>query len=485
MITEAKKMKHPSMKLISALVVFSMACSVANAQDDGDAWSKKKSSWLLLTQAERGQVRNFAEDYKSYLNVARTALGSTREVIRRAKATGFAELTDPKQIRSGARLIISNRDRSLILAVIGAQPIIDGSHVIGTHHDSPHIDLKGRPIYSASGFALFKTIYYGGIKKYQWANIPLALTGRVDTTDGRTIDISIGLKPSDAVFVIPDNAPHSDRELRTRTYTEVLKGEELDPVAGSIPGERSSVAAEVANELATTYNIKEEDLVSAELALVPATNPADVGIDRGLVGAYGQDDRLSSYCAATAILNLKDTPKFTAMAYLSNFEEEGSVNNTGAGSQFLNATFAQLIGAQKGASYNDLDLRRALRNSQVISADANDGINPIFPSTSEATNAARLGYGVAIKLYGGGFNATSEYTAKIRALMDKNGIPWQTHTYKVDGAGGGTIGGFMSREDMEVIDLGVPLLSMHAPYEMSSKVDVWNFYRTMTAFYLQ
>jgi aspartyl aminopeptidase len=237
--------------------------------------------------------------------------------------------------------------------------------------------------------------------------------------------------------------------------------------------------------LTSTYKIKEEDLVSAELSLVPATHPADVGFDRGLIGSYGQDDRVSSYCAARAIIDMKGTPKFTAMAYLSNFEEVGSVNNTGAGSEFLNSTFARLIGAQRGAAYNDLDLRRALHNSQVISADATDSLNPIFPSSSEPTNAARLGYGVAIKLYGEGFDPPSEFTAKIRALLDRNCIPWQTHMYKVDVGGGGTIGGFMSREDMEVIDFGVPLLSMHSPYEMSSKVDVWNFYRTMSVFYTQ
>jgi aspartyl aminopeptidase len=472
--------------LVLALLFVSICGSVAIAQDDGDgAWAKKKSAWLLLAPEQRDQVKDFAEDYKAYLNVARTALGSTREVIRRAKAAGFSEFTDNKQIKPGARLIVSNRDRGLVLVVIGSEPIVDGSHVVGTHHDSPHIDLKGRPIYPAHGFALFKTIYYGGIKKYQWANIPLALTGRIDTTDGRTIDVSIGLNPGDPVFVIPDNAPHSDSELRNRTYEDVIKGEELDPVAGSIPGEKDSVAAEVASALATKYKITEEDLVSAELALVPVANPADVGIDRGLVGAYGQDDRLSSFCAARAVMDVKGTPKYSAFAYLSNFEEEGSVNNTGAGSQFLSSTFARLIGAQRGASYSDLDLRRTLRNSQAISADANDGVNPIFPNTSERSNAARLGYGVTIKLYGGAFNGTSEYTAHLRGLMDKNGIPWQTHTYKVDVGGGGTIGRFMSREDMEVIDMGVPLLSMHAPYEMSSKVDVWNFYRTMSAFYLQ
>jgi aspartyl aminopeptidase len=470
--------------LLATFIAFVAVCATAaSAQDEGDAWGKKKSSWLLLTPAERTQVQEFSEDYKGYLNIARTALGSTREVIRRARAAGFTEFTKPEQVKPGARLIIPNRERSVIFAVIGSDPIVDGSRVVGTHQDSPHIELKGRPIYPAGGFALFKTKYYGGIKKYQWSNLPLALVGRIDTTDGRTIDVSIGLNPGEPVFVIPDEAPHSDTDMRSRTYTNVLQGEELDPVLGSIPGEKESVAVEVTQLLTNAYKIKEEDLVSAELSLVPAAHPADVGFDRGLVGAYGQDDRVSSYCAARAIIDLKGTPKFTALAYLSNFEEVGSVNNTGAGSQFLNSTFARLIGAQRGTSYNDLDLRRALHNSQVISADANDSLNPIFPSASEPTNAARLGFGVAIKLYGEGFDAPSEFTAKIRGLLDRNGIPWQTAGYKVDVGGGGTIGGFMSREDMEVIDFGVPLLSMHSPFEMSSKVDVWNFYRTMSVFY--
>lgn len=480
-----RKTKYVVVGSALLLAVFVKFALKVQAQDEGDAWSKKKSAWLLLSPADRTAAMDFGEDVKNFLNVARSALGSNREVSRRARGTGFTEFTKPEQVKPGARLIISNRDRSLILAVIGTDPIVDGSHVIGAHQDSPHIELKGRPIYPAGAFALFKTKYYGGIKKYQWSNLPLALIGRIDTTDGRTVDVSIGLNPGEPVFVIPDNAPHSDAELRSRTYTNVLQGEELDPVIGSIPGEKETVAVEVTQQLANTYKIKEEDLVSAELALVPAAHPADVGIDRGLIGAYGQDDRLSSFCAARAIMDLKGTPKLTALAYLSNFEEVGSVNNTGAGSQFLNSTIARLIGAQRGSAYNDLDLRKALHNSQVISADTNDGINPIFPFTQEGTNAARLGYGVTIKLYGEGFDASSEFTAKIRGLLDRNGIPWQTHTYKVDFGGGGTIGGFMSNQDMEVIDFGVPLLSMHSPYEMSSKADDWNYYRAMSVFYAQ
>ncbi|HEX4438807.1 MAG TPA: peptidase M18 [Thermoanaerobaculia bacterium] len=468
--------------LLPALLASTAVCP-AQDMKSGSVWENRKSAWAALKDGDRDRVTKFGEEYKAYLDTARTAETSTREVIRLAKAAGFSELKDGAAVKAGAKLYVNGRDRAVILVVVGTDPITSGSRVIGTHHDGPHIDLKARPIQSAGGYALFKTIYYGGIKKYQWANRPLALVGRVDTTDGKRIDVSIGLKDGDPVFVIPDNAPHSDKELRDRKYTEVFKGEELDPVAGSIPGADSSVTAAVMAAMASTYGIREEDFVSAELALVNAARPADVGFDRGLVGAFGQDDRLSSYCAVRAILDLQGTPKRTAVAYLSNFEEEGSVNNTGAASQFLNSTLARLIGAQRGSGYTDLDLRHALRASEVVSADTNDGINPIFPMTSEPTNAARLGWGVTIKRYGGGFDATSEYIAKVRRILDANGIPWQTQTPRVEVGGGGTIGGYLSKEDMEVIDMGVPLLSMHAPFEMSSKVDVWYFYRFMGAFF--
>ena len=459
-------------------------CSAAFSQD-ASVWATKKSSWLYLSADQRRDVFAFSESYKSYLRVSTTAYTSNREVIRQAKAAGFIEFSDPSQVKAGARLIFNNRDRAVILAAVGSEPMISGSRLIASHQDSPHIGLKGRPVVSAAGgnFALFKTVFYGGIKKYQWANLPLALVGRIDTTDGRTVEVSIGTNPADPVFVIPDAAPHSDTELRTRTYANVFSGEELNPVVGSIPGDRASVVAEVLRHITTAYNIKEEDFVSAELALVPALPPQDVGIDRGLLGAYGHDDRLSSYCAVRSLLDLKSTPRHTAMAFLTNFEEVGSGNNTGAQSEFLNTTYALLTSAQRGAGYTDLDMRRALRSAQVVSADTNDGINPIFPNTSEATNAARVGYGVTIKLYRGGFNANSEFTAKVRAILDKNGIPWQTQTPKVEVGGGGTIGGFMSTQEMDVIDLGVPLLSMHSTFEMASKVDIWNFYRFFLAFH--
>jgi aspartyl aminopeptidase len=475
-------------RLHQIAVVGFIVCAMLNPltfAQDGSVWTTKRSGWQLLTQAQRKEVFDFAESYKSYLRVARTAATSTKEILRLAKASGFVEFNESTPVKPGARLIFNSHDRALILAIIGSEPVSTGSRLVATHHDSPHIGLKGRPVIAAAGgnYALFKTIFYGGIKKYQWANVPLALLGRIDTTDGRTVEVSIGLKPEDPVFVIPDSAPHSDADLRTRTYTNVFAGEELNPVVGSIPGEKTSVIAETLQAITTMYNIKEEDFVSAELALVPAAQPSDVGVDRGLIGAYGQDDRLSTYCAARSLFDMKETPRLTALAYLSNFEEVGSGNNSGAASEFLNTTYAQIIAAQKGAGFNDLDLRKALKKSQVVSADTNDGVNPLFPQTSEASNAAKLGFGVTIKLYRGGFNANSEFTAKIRGILDKNSIPWQTQTPKVEVGGGGTIGGFMSTQEMDVIDLGVPLLSMHATYEMSSKVDVWNFYRFFSAFH--
>jgi aspartyl aminopeptidase len=472
-------------RVAGAVLCLALAAPSFRAEEPktGSVWDEKKSAWVRISAADREAALRFGEDYKRYLTVARSAATSTAEVVRVARAAGFAEFTEAAQVKPGARLLVNDRDRALILVVVGADPVAAGSRAIGTHHDSPHIDLKARPVYAANGFALFKTIYYGGIKKYQWANRPLALVGRIDTADGRRVDVELGLKPGDPVFAIPDNAPHSDKDLRERTYEKVFAGEELDPVAGSIPGAAESVTAQVLAALKSNYRIAEEDLVSAELQLVPAAAPADVGIDRGLVGGFGQDDRLSSYCAARAILDLQGTPRRTALAYLSNFEEVGSVNNTGAASQFLNSTYARLVAAERGKAYSDLDLREALRHAEAVSADCNDGVNPVFPQTSEPSNAARLGFGVTIKKYGAGFDANSEFIARIRALLDKNGIPWQTQTPRVEGYSGGTIGEYLSSQEMEVIDMGVPLLSMHSPFEMSSKADVWCFYRFMLAFY--
>ena len=466
------------------LCLFSASCfaQVKDAVTDSGKVAAK-SAWLAITPDERTQVFAFAEPFKDYLRHARSASLSEAELIRLAHAAGFADFTSPAQVTPGARLILSNRGRAALFAVIGSDPIESGSRMVAAHQDSPHINLKARPIVNAPGsVALLKTIPYGGIKRYQWANLPMALVGRIDTVDGRHIDVNIGFAPGDPVFVIPDAAPHSDRLLRTRTYTEVFSGEEMNPVIGSIPGPDSTVADEVMASLRQRYNIREEDLVAAELELVPATQPADVGIDAGLTGSWGQDDKLSAYTATRSLFDLKGTPRETAFAYITNFEEVGSVNDTGAGSQFLDSAFTALIDAQAKPA-TALEVRNALAHAQVLSADTNDGVNPIFPQNSENSNAAIVGFGVAIKRYGAGFDPNSEFTARILHLLDANHIAWQTQTPKVDVGGGGTIGGFLSMRNMEVLDVGIPLLSMHSTYEMSSKVDLWSYYKFMLAFY--
>jgi aspartyl aminopeptidase len=239
---------------------------------------------------------------------------------------------------------------------------------------------------------------------------------------------------------------------------------------------------EVMAALRQRFKIRDEDLVAAELELVPATQPADVGIDGGLIGSWGQDDKLSAYASTRSLFDVKSTPRKTAFAYITNFEEVGSVNDTGAGSQFLESAFTELIDAQARPA-TALAVRNALAHAEVLSADTNDGVNPIFPQNSENSNAAIVGFGVAIKRYGAGFDPNSEFTARVLHLLDTNQIAWQTQTPKVDVGGGGTIGGFLSMRNMEVLDVGIPLLSMHATYEMSSKVDVWSYYRFMLAFY--
>ncbi|MBW8748548.1 MAG: peptidase M18 [Acidobacteria bacterium] len=465
----------------ASVATFPLAAQEAPSNPDGKVAAK--SAWLTLTPQQKSDVFAFAEPYKDYLRHAKSAGLSTAEFLRLAKAAGFTEFTSASQIKPGAKLIFDNRDRAVVFAVIGSDPVETGTRIVATHQDSPHLNLKSRPVVGAPGsVALLKTTLYGGIKKYQWSNLPLALVGRIDTTDGRHLQVNIGFAPGDPVFVIADAAPHSDSLLRTRTYTTVLAGEEMNPVAGSIPSEKNSVADQVMAALRGKFNIKDEDLVAAELELVPATQPADVGIDNGLTGSWGQDDKALSYAASRSIFDLKGTPKKTAMVYVTNFEEVGSINNTGANSQFLDTVFTELMDAQKkGASA--LDVRHALRNAAVLSADCNDGVNPLFPGNSEASNAAVVGYGVTIKRYGAGFDPNAEFTGRIIALLDKNNIAWQTQTPRVEVGGGGTIGGFLSARNMEVLDVGIPLLSMHATYEMSSKVDHWSIYKFFGAFY--
>ncbi|MHB8735069.1 MAG: zinc-binding metallopeptidase family protein [Terriglobales bacterium] len=446
------------------------------------ALPQRTSAWLSLTAADREAVGALGEDTKRFLNIARQNQLAVTEVLRRAQAQHFRELTPGMHLTPGTRFYVNNRGRAVVLGIVGSRGGTHGFRIIGTHVDSPWLELKANPLVEKQGFVLFHVLTHGGLKHYQWVNRPLALTGHIDRRDGNRVEVSIGLTPGDPVFVIPDLAPHVDSPLRTRTYTNVISTEEMLPVVASEPLGEAGVMGQALEQLFKLYGISPEDFTSAELILTPNEPPADAGLDRALIAAYGQDDRLNSFLATRAILDYPGTPERTAFAYLTNNEEVGSVNNTGASSQFLDSVLTRLLAGELGSGMSELALRAAKDATEVISVDCNTGINPNFPQVQEADNAARLGYGVTLKRYGHGFDANSEFTARFRRMFAAQHIPWQTSTYVEGIGGGGTIGLFFSEQNMEVIDLGVPLLSMHSPYELSSKVDAWEMVRAMQGF---
>ena len=378
---------------------------------------------------KKKQAEAYATQYKDFIHKARTELTFVTEAVKLAESKGFKRLTDSSPLTPGARYYDVNRDRAMTMMVIGEQPLEAGFRVAGSHIDSPRIELKGRPLYEKQGFALFQTYVHGGIKNYQWVNVPLALIGRVDKTDGTHVNINIGLDPADPVLIVPDLAPHVDHSMRKRTNRDVIKKEELDVIVANTPGRKDAVKDTVVRFLKDEYDISIADLVSAELALVPAMAPRDVGFDRSMVVAYGQDDKVAAYASVAGLFDLKK-PKYTAMAFLVDNEEVGNINNTGAESTYLVDLMADLLYRDKGSEYSDYWLRKALRNTKVVSVDVNPGVNPSWSGVWELGNAPRLGHGINIKLYGGGFNANSEYVAWTRAYLDDNDIPWQTSTYK-------------------------------------------------------
>lgn len=479
--------RSPLLTILSTVSTFMtvLAFTAPNVLAQGDSCIDDlqcESSWVGLTAGQRTAVFDFAEQYKLFIHRARTELSFVTEAVAFAEANGFSALDATTNLEPGTRVYEVNRDRTISLMVIGEKPLSEGFHIIGAHIDSPRLELKGRPLHADSEFALFQTNYHGGIKYHQWTNLPLALMGRVDRKDGSVVEVSIGLEDDDPVFMIPELSPHVDRSRNSKTLAEFIGPEDLDPIVAHIPDSDGDVVEQVLAYLDTEYGISRADLVSAELSLVPAGKPRDMGFDRGLIAAYGQDDRLASYAAMRAVADI-GRPEFTTMAYLVDNEEVGNRNNTGAGSDYFGDLLSRMMYAELGDSYREPLFRQALRNTRFISIDVNPGVNPMNPGAWELGNAPRLGYGVNLKLYGQGNNANSEFIAWTRALLDGADIPWQTSTYKVGSAGGGTIGGEFSSQNIEVIDFGVPLLSIHTPYAVSSKVDVYNLYLAARAFY--
>lgn len=468
--------------LTNIALVTALSCSplISVAADDK---KDSASSWLSLSKKELKAVEAYADDYKDYIYHTPTELTFVTETIKRVEKQGFKKLEENSKLTPGARYYDVNRDRTITLMVMGKKSLEKGTRIVGAHTDSPRLELKGRPVFEKQKFAMFQTYIHGGIKTYQWVNIPLALVGRIDKKDGTVVNVSIGFDENDPILMVPDLAPHVDHPNRKRTSRDVIGKEELDVIVASKPGFDKSVKDLVVEFLKKEYEIEVEDLVSAELALVPATKPRDVGIDRAMIAAYGHDDKASSIAAVKAIVE-QDVPKYTSIAYLVDNEEVGNINNTGAESSYLVDLLSGLLYREKGDKYNDYFLRKVLRNTKVISADVNPGVNPTWSSVWELGNAPRLGQGINLKLYGGGFNANSEYMAWTRNYLDNADIKWQTSTYKGK-ASGGTIGSDLSNDNMEVVDFGVPILSIHSPYAVGSKVDLYSLYKAMSAFYSQ
>ncbi len=443
-----------------------------------------ESAWKAASKDDKAKADAFGETYKAFLNGARTELQTVAAVRAAALQNGFTEWKAGTPVRSGAKYFHINRDRAMALIIGGEAPISDGVRIVASHIDSPRLELKGRPVDNSQGFALFQTNYHGGIKTYQWTNIPLALVGRVDTKAGKTVNTSIGLDADDPILMIPDLSPHTARDQMKKSAQDVVAHEQLDPIVAHGPhGEDGKFSASewVFRFLKANYDIEAADLVSAELSLVPAMKPRDMGLDRRMIAAYGQDDRLAAYASMMAAFDASKLPHTTIIQFADN-EESGNVNVSGASSTYLPDLISELVYAELGADYRQPLFTRTLRASKALSIDVNPGVNPMSPGAWELTNAPRLGFGVNIKLYGRGFDANSEFIAWTRAALDEAKVAWQTTTYKVGRAGGGTLGRELAKLNIDTIDFGVPVLSIHTPVAVSDKMDVLALKNAISAF---
>lgn len=428
----------------------------------------------------------YCEGYKKFLDAAKTEREAVKASVEAAEKAGFTEFKHGMSYKAGDRVYINNRGKSLVLAVIGKQPVENGVNITAAHIDSPRLDLKPNPLYEEIELALFKTHYYGGIKKYQWTAVPLALHGVFALKDGTVREVSVGEREDEPKFVINDLLPHLASEQVKRTLSDGIRGEELNVLVGSHPfkADKGSelVKLNILKLLNEKYGITEEDFLSAELEMVPAAHACDIGFDRSMIGAYGQDDRVCAYPALTAILEVT-APEKTALAILTDKEEVGSMGNTGLESDFLRYAVGDLAKMQGG------DPTLALRRSKCLSADVNAATDPTFQDVMERGNASFLNYGVVLTKYTGArgksstSDASAEYVAEVRNMLDSADIAWQMGEMgKVDIGGGGTVAMFVANMGADVVDLGVPVLSMHAPFETTAKLDVYMCYRAMYEF---
>ncbi len=446
----------------------------------------RKNGALKADESVLSAAEDFSVGYKAYLDAAKTEREAVIEAIKIAEKAGFKEYEQGKRYVAGERYYVNNRGKALALVNVGKESAEKGLRITAAHIDSPRLDLKQNPLYEDLELALFKTHYYGGIRKYQWTAVPLALHGVFVKRDGSVIDVNIGENENDPVFVVNDLLPHLAREQAKRPLAEAIKGEELNVLVGSYPFKSDSgselVKLNILKILKEKYGVTEADFLSAELECVPAHKARDIGFDRSLIGAYGQDDRVCAYPALMAAVNTKSNER-TLVTILADKEEIGSEGNTGLNSAFLKYIVRD-IAVSEGVDYTV-----ALRNSECLSADVNAATDPTFQDVMERRNAAYLNYGVAVTKYTGSrgksgtSDASAEYVGKIRAMLDKAGITWQTGELgKVDAGGGGTVAMYIANLGVDVVDLGVPVLSMHSPFETTSKFDVYMAYLAMSEF---
>lgn len=456
---------------------------------------KEELVWDKLSEKEKKAAFEFSQDYKDFLAKAKTEREAVTEIIKFAEKNGFRCIEDVRSPKPGARIYITNRNKNIALIILGSEPIENGVKIIASHIDAPRLDLKQNPLYEDDDtkLALFKTHYYGGIKKYQWVNQPLAVHGYIVKEDGSAVDIVVGEEPDEPAFTITDLEPHLYHKTQAkRKLPEGVKGEELNVLVGSVPVKdddaKVKVKLWVLNHLNKKYGIVEEDFTTAELEIVPAGLPRDIGFDKSMVGAYGQDDRICAYASMAAIFAVKN-PKKTAIALFFDKEEIGSEGNTAVKSKFLENMIGELI-ELTNPNYRYSVLRKALSKSKALSSDVTGGVNPNYKDVHEIKNAPKVGYGLVITKFtgaGGKYSssdANAEYIGELRRLFNKNKIPWQTGELgKVDEGGGGTIAKFLAEHNMEVVDCGPALLSLHAPFEVASKADLFATYRGYEVFY--
>lgn len=446
----------------------------------------RKNMGMTNDDAAEEAAQTFCEPYKAFLDRCKLEREAVSAMIEMVQAAGYREFDRTKNYQPGDRVYRNNRGKALLLATIGKKPITDGVRIMASHIDSPRLDLKPNPVYEEAQLALFKTHYYGGIKRYQWGTIPLALHGVIVKKNGETLRVALGEEEGDPVFTVTDLLPHLAVEQMKRNLKDGLKGEELNVLIGCRPFKDDKISEKVKLNihrlLHEKYGIVEADFLSAELSMVPAFKARDLGFDRSMVGAYGHDDRVCAYTSLMASLEIQNPP-YTTVTVFADKEETGSDGNTGLDSYYLKYFVADL------AAQQDADARDVLSNSTCLSADVNAAFDPTFGDTMEKRNCAYLNYGVVVTQYtgsGGKYGtsqASAEFMADVRRMLDDAKISWQTGELgKVDGGGGGTVAKYVAKLNVDVVDVGVPVLSMHAPFEVVSKNDVYATYCAFKAY---